>query len=247
MPTFMRINFRSKHFDFSDIGNNHYEKISTRNRSINARKYNIGKLRLPLADVQEITEYEDSTDDNFTLTNKSKEAPFKNNKLGWNKNSSGEKLFNKKAKKNQIIKKEDSSAYSIDSVSSAKLPVRLRGGTDFFRSSLKTKGFIDNNKNHNLRSRNTQKPIIPRKQSELNYHNLQESDNGKEKNTLPTKLSSSQEKKQSIQQTKTLKNVSKLTVLLLYLHFLLSYYLSFSKSQRFEEMFEMCETETRYE
>lgn len=53
-------------------GNNHYEKISTRNRSIDAKKYNIGISRLALADVQEITEYEDSTDDSFTPTNQSK-------------------------------------------------------------------------------------------------------------------------------------------------------------------------------
>ncbi|KAL2735990.1 hypothetical protein V1478_002674 [Vespula squamosa] len=115
--------------------NNHYEKISTRNRSINARKYNIGISRLPLADVQEITEYEDSTDDNSTTTNKSKETPLKKNKLGWNKNSE-EKLFNRNVKKNQITRKEDSSTYSTDSVSGTKKKVRLRGGTDFFRSSL---------------------------------------------------------------------------------------------------------------
>nr|KAF7392124.1 hypothetical protein H0235_017123 [Vespula pensylvanica] len=226
--------------------NNHYEKNLTRNKSINARKYNIGISRLPLANVQEITEYEDSTDDSSTATNKLKEAPLKKNKLGWNKNSE-EKLFNQNAKKNQISRREDSSTYSTDSVSVTKKKVRLRGGTDFLRSSLKTKGIIDDNKDRIFRSINIQKPNISRKQSDLNYHNLQESVNGKEKNTLPTKLSSFQEKRQSIQQAKTLKNFSKLTVLLLYLHFLLSYYLSFSKSQHFDEMFEICETETKYE
>lgn len=35
-------------------------------------------------------------------------------------------------------------------------------------------------------------------------------------------------------------NISKVSILLLYLHFLLCYYLSFSKTSHFVELFEMC-------
>ncbi|KAI4481395.1 hypothetical protein M0804_009515 [Polistes exclamans] len=117
------------------LGNHYYEKISTRkNKSINTRKYNIGISRVPLTDVQEITEYEDSTDNYPTSINKSKEIASKNKKFGCN-TLVKKKLF-EKGKKNQITRKKESSKSSIDSSSSAKLSVRLRGGTDFLRPQL---------------------------------------------------------------------------------------------------------------
>ncbi|CAK9796109.1 hypothetical protein ANTPLA_LOCUS650 [Anthophora plagiata] len=48
-------------------------------------------------------------------------------------------------------------------------------------------------------------------------------------------------KKSALDQTK-FENISKVSILLLYLHFLLCYYLSFSKTNQFNELFEICST-----
>ncbi|CAK9808824.1 hypothetical protein ANTQUA_LOCUS5759 [Anthophora quadrimaculata] len=48
-------------------------------------------------------------------------------------------------------------------------------------------------------------------------------------------------KKSALDQTK-FENISKVSILLLYLHFLLCYYLSFSKTNHFNELFEICST-----
>ncbi|KAK2583087.1 hypothetical protein KPH14_009118 [Odynerus spinipes] len=212
-----------------------YEKISARKRSVYAPRGNIGVSRLPLSNVPEITEYEDTTDDRSIAD------------ITFRKNTLGRTFAMNKLRKKQISRKENSSSCSTDSASNANVSVRLRGGTDFFRTPLKMRRISDGYKCRIFQSTSTRRPIIPIDQSGIIYQNLQKSINGKERNMLPRKITNFEKEQQSIGQSETLKSVGKITILLLYLHFLLSYYLSFSKTQRFEELFEICESETRYE
>ncbi|XP_043277984.1 uncharacterized protein [Venturia canescens] len=74
----------------------------------------------------------------------------------------------------------------------------------------------------------------------INYKN---SSNGIEKkNAYPARLSeeNTRREEKTREQIDTLRTVSKLSVLLLYIHFLLTYYLSFVKSHRYTEIFDSC-------
>ncbi|XP_043589679.1 uncharacterized protein LOC122570857 [Bombus pyrosoma] len=103
-----------------------------------------------------------------------------------------------------------------------------------------------------------QKLMIPRKNTKLSYHFIKKNNNSSNilsvrrnsniKNVLDDshKVAVQSEFIQALAEEKytvdkiRFGNISKVSILLLYLHFLLCYYLSFSKTSHFVELFEMC-------
>ncbi|XP_053989958.1 uncharacterized protein LOC128882390 [Hylaeus volcanicus] len=120
---------------------------------------------------------------------------------------------------------------------------------------------VHNNMDIQCMSPKVQKLVIPRTSMKLRCHTLQNTTDpskmlkmrrtfnikkplgDSKKKKLHSKFIAVLSRKRNTFNRSTFENISKVSILLLYLHFLLCYYLSFTKTQRFVELFETCPLE----